>query len=203
MIAEAELDRMRLPGRYYDVKVNSRFGTLQGGIHGIFAMYDMIGDTILRIRMFIFVVVQAEGIGFIFTKQGIGLFFIVQERNRYIFVLNTDGIIIYLVQYRFIILPAPAPGIAKPGSGQYMQAGRFRPPVVNGYFNQYIIGACLGIFHQYIKIFVFIEEACIQYFKFFFLAGTSAIFLHQPFIRKFLLRILVQHFHIGMGRRGI
>ncbi len=69
---------------------------------------------------------------------------------------------------------------------------------MHGDLNQHILRTVLGIFYKYIEIFILVKNAGIYEFKFGFAAAAAFIFIHQPGIRILLLRILVQHFLVGM-----
>src|SRR5690606_134640 len=59
------------------------------------------------------------------------------------------------------------------------------------------------IFDKYVKVFSLIEDTCVDKFKFGIEFTPPPIFGNQFFVWKSLLRILVQHLHVGMRRSAV
>ena len=62
------------------------------------------------------------------------------------------------------------------------------------------LGRGLGEFHEDVEVAVFIEDAGVEQLEFRLVSAATAILGEQPRVGKFLLGILVQHFHVGMRR---
>src|ERR1700722_15035448 len=67
-------------------------------------------------------------------------------------------------------------------------------------FDAGILRGSLGILNENVEIFTLVENTRINEFIFGIKWGSSPIFFFEFLIRKFLLRIFVEVFHVGMGR---
>src|ERR1700743_1071461 len=74
---------------------------------------------------------------------------------------------------------------------------------MDGYFYQYIIGRVLGVFYKYSKISIIMKQTGINQFKFRIVSAPAFIFINQPTIRVFALRVFVQHFLVRMCWRVV
>ena len=97
----------------------------------------------------------------------------------------------------------PRPGIAKPELRQKVEHGRFRAAIVDRHPEQGVVGRGLGIFHEDVEIAIRVEDAGVEKLEFRLISAATAILGAQPRVGKLLLRILVQHLHVGMRRRGV
>ena len=61
-----------------------------------------------------------------------------------------------------------------------------------------VLNVVFGIFNENVEISVFIKYSGIHNFKFRIVFSPDPVFLNQLFVREFILRILVQHFHIAV-----
>ena len=73
----------------------------------------------------------------------------------------------------------------------------------NGDADKNIVRTVFGILGLDVKVPVFVKRAGILEFEFALEQATLTIFPHQPGIGIFRLRILIERFHVGMGRHGI
>ena len=98
---------------------------------------------------------------------------------------------------------APGPAVAEPERRQELQLGRFRPAVVDRDLDQHVLGAGLGIFDEDVEITVLVEDPGID--QLIFEAGAPArrIGFDQILIGVAGLRIFVEIFHVGVGRRAV
>jgi hypothetical protein len=81
--------------------------------------------------------------------------------------------------------------------------GRFRTAVVDGDLDQDILRGGLGILDEYIKVAVLIEHSRIDELILEVLPATVPVGLDQVGVGVRRLRILVEVFHIRMGRRTV
>ncbi len=84
-----------------------------------------------------------------------------------------------------------------------MQRGRIRPAVERGDLDEDVFHIRFRVFHEDVEIPVVLEHARIQQLKLRIRAPALSVFLHQPAVRKFRLRVLVQHAHVAVSWRGI
>ena len=77
------------------------------------------------------------------------------------------------------------------------------PAVHNGDPHQRVVGARFRVFDGHIEIAVVVKDAGIVNLEFWVLAAAGAILSNQPCVRKLGLRILVEHPHVGVGRRAV
>src|SRR5438874_6215848 len=93
----------------------------------------------------------------------------------------------------------PAPGIAKPQCWDQVQFGILWSAIKGFHANANIFGTGLGILNEDVEVAVIVEDAGIQQLIFHSAAVAPAVLLDQLTIRKFSLRILVQHLHVAVG----
>src|SRR6478752_4262829 len=84
-----------------------------------------------------------------------------------------------------------------------MQCRGLGPPIENRASNQDILWGFFGILHVDIKVAILVENARLYQLVLGFVAGSLAVNFQQLGVRKRVLRILVEPFHIGMRRRRI
>ena len=68
---------------------------------------------------------------------------------------------------------------------------------------QGVVGRGLGEFHEDVEIAICIEDAGVEQLEFRLISAATAILGAEPCVGELLLRILVQHLHVGMRRRGV
>src|SRR5690242_16755158 len=103
----------------------------------------------------------------------------------------------------FVMVPSPAPCVAKPERWENMQLGRFGTAIAGGDADQDILGTCLGIFYKHVKIAIFSEDARIEQLVLGRTLAALTVRFNQVPIREGTLRVFIKHLHVRMGRRGI
>ena len=66
------------------------------------------------------------------------------------------------LQFRFLSLAAPRPGVAKPQSGQHLDLGQLRAPVANSDLDQDVLRLDLGVLDEDVKVPILVEDAGIE-----------------------------------------
>src|SRR5262249_25179540 len=79
----------------------------------------------------------------------------------------------------------------------------FGTAVLNGHLHQQVVRPALGILNNDVKIAVIIKDAGIEQLELRLVSATAAVLLHEPSVWELALRVLVEHFQVGMGRRGV
>ena len=79
----------------------------------------------------------------------------------------------------------------------------FRPTVVNRDLNQHMFRRLLGVLDEHVEITVVVKYARVEQFVFEFVASALAIRVDKLRVGKRRLRILVQIFHVRVGRRAV
>ena len=69
--------------------------------------------------------------------------------------------------------------------------------------NENILVVGFGVFDENVEVAIFAEDAGVEEFEFWLRATAALIFFHQPSVRKFSLRILIQILHVTMRWRGV
>src|SRR2546430_3744047 len=98
---------------------------------------------------------------------------------------------------------APGPGVAKPKRWKQVQGSRFGATIVGRDANENILVVGFGVFDENVEVAIFAEDAGVEQFEFRFRAAAALIFVHQPAVRKFGLRILIQILHVAVRWCGI
>ena len=83
-----------------------------------------------------------------------------------------------------------------------VQYSLVRAAIVRSDEHQNVLGRDLCVLHENVEVAVLVEHAGVEQLKL-RLVSAAAVFLHQPAVRKFRLRILVEHFQVRVRRRGI
>ncbi len=84
-----------------------------------------------------------------------------------------------------------------------MQRRSLRTAIGDGNSCQHIVWTGLRVLREDIKVAAVIENTGIEQFKLGIVLSTTAVFLHQPLVGKFSLRIFVERPHVGVRRRGV
>ncbi len=84
-----------------------------------------------------------------------------------------------------------------------MQRSRLRSAIERGDLDQNILDVGLCVFYEHVEIAVLMKHACIQQLKLGVRSPALSVFLHQPAVREFRLRVFVKHPHIAVSRCGI
>src|SRR5580698_1706116 len=106
-------------------------------------------------------------------------------------------------EFRTDTVSVPRPSIAKPSRRQHPYRSRFRATVRDRYFDEHVLNVSLGILDENIEIAVPVEYAGIEQLVFCLALAAATVFLHQVCVRKRGLGVLIEVFHVGMGRRVI
>ena len=69
--------------------------------------------------------------------------------------------------------------------------------------DQDIVGAGFGVFDDHVEITIVVENAGVDELELQIAFAAPAVFFNQPPVRKFRLRVLVEKFHVGVGRRRV
>src|SRR5260370_26498845 len=75
--------------------------------------------------------------------------------------------------------------------------------VVRSHEHEDVFRRGFRIFHEDVEVAVIGENAGVQQFEFELRPVAAAVFLEQSRVRKFRLRIFVEHFQVGMGRGSV
>ncbi len=100
-------------------------------------------------------------------------------------------------------LRLPAPRVSKQQLRQDVQRRGRGAAVVRGHAHHHIIHGGLGVFDEDIEIAIALEDAGVEQFVFRRAVAPSAILRNQVDVGKRRLGILVEHFQIRVGRRGV
>src|SRR6185503_14865072 len=84
-----------------------------------------------------------------------------------------------------------------------MQRGTIRTAVRDGDLYENILGRVFRVFDEHVEIAAFVEYARIEQLVFEVVTAPTGVRLRQIIIGKRRLRVLVEIFHIRMGRRRI
>src|SRR5437879_320486 len=95
-------------------------------------------------------------------------------------------------------VPAPGPSVSKPKLRQDVQSGGFRPAIHRGDSNENVFDAGFGILDENVKIAVPGKNTCVEQFKLRLTTAATLVLLQQGFVRKFRLRIFVEHAHVAV-----
>ncbi len=206
--AQAQSEHASFSGRNIQGIVCRRFGTVVGGVDGIFlAADDMIIDTVFGVGARVVCMKESTGVGFVFTEQQSRCIRAIQPVISRFVLLSMDDpaivLVFFLIQRRFGQTRCPRPGITKPECRQYSQICRFRATVDSTDPDQNVFRISLGIFYKNIEIPVFIENPGIQQLVLRFLPGTPFAGSNQIFVGISSLRIFVEVLQIAVGGSGI
>ncbi len=69
--------------------------------------------------------------------------------------------------------------------------------------NENILVVGFGVFDENVEVAIFAEDAGVEEFEFGLRATAALIFVHEPAVRKFGLRILIQILHVAVRWRGV
>ena len=84
-----------------------------------------------------------------------------------------------------------------------MERGRFFPPVAQADLDEYIVGGFLGILDEDIKVAILVKHARVEQLILRLRAIAAPVRLHEIVIGVGRLGILVEIFHVGVGRRAV
>ena len=84
-----------------------------------------------------------------------------------------------------------------------MNRRRVRAAIAHANLDQNIGWRLLGVFHENIEVTILVENAGINQLVLRFGATAPPVRLNEITIRKFILRIFVEHLHIRVGRRTV
>src|SRR5882724_4507939 len=86
-----------------------------------------------------------------------------------------------------------------------MNRRRFRSPIVNVDAHEHVLWSSLGVFNKHVEVAVVVENAGVEQLEL-RLAGVAfapPVLLHKLRVRKFPLRILVEHLQVRVRGRGV
>ena len=84
-----------------------------------------------------------------------------------------------------------------------MNRRRVRAAIAHADLDQNVGWRLLGVFHEDIEVAILVENAGINQLVLRFGATAPPVRLDQIAIRKFILRIFVEHLHVRVGRRTV
>ena len=84
-----------------------------------------------------------------------------------------------------------------------MQLGRFRSPVGCRDPHQDVFRTGFGILHEDVEVAVVVEDAGVEQFVLHLVPRAAAVRLHQIGVGIGRLRVLVEVFHVRVGRRAV
>ena len=97
----------------------------------------------------------------------------------------------------------PRPGVAKPNRRQQMQRCCFGPAIGRGDANQNVVRRVFGIFSEDVEVSAIVENSSVRQLELRLVPAAPAIFLDQPRVGIFRLRIFVERLQVGVRRRRI
>src|SRR5260370_31795312 len=108
--------------------MGSCLGALQLGVDGVFvSLHDAVDDTVVAVRLLIGLIERLLGIGFVCSEQYIDTAFTIEEALPKEALSSGNGPHVRAgggdLELRFVFLPTPRPGVAKPKGGQHMDLG--------------------------------------------------------------------------------
>src|SRR5229473_5644812 len=95
-------------------------------------------------------------------------------------------------------IPAPGPGVSKPKLRQDVQCGGFGPAIYRGDSNENVFDVGFGILDENVKIAASGKNTCVVQFKLRLTTAATLVLFQQGFVRKFRLRIFVEHAHVAV-----
>src|SRR5690242_11078084 len=101
------------------------------------------------------------------------------------------------------MLATPDPSVAIPQGRHQVEGSRFWPPVRDAYPDENIVRISLGILDLNIKIPVAIEDSGIGELELRFAPCAATVFLDQPGVGEFGLRIFIERPHVRVRRGGV
>ena len=108
-----------------------------------------------------------------------------------------------LLQVRPVGWPLPRPLVAEPERRQHVNLGRLRTAIVDCDLDQDVVGRLLGVLDEDVEIAILVEDARVEQLVFKFLPAAGTAGIDKVGVGKRRLRILVQIFHVRMGRRAV
>jgi len=97
----------------------------------------------------------------------------------------------------------PAPVIARPELGQYLQACGLVRTVMHGDAHEDIVGLMLGVFDADVAVVVVCKRTGIEDFILGVRQPATGVFGDQVGVRKGRMGVFVEHAHVGMARHAI
>ena len=97
----------------------------------------------------------------------------------------------------------PRPQITEPDGWQEVQRGSFGSAIVHRNLDQQIFGRGLGVFHEHVEIPILIEHPGVQQLVLEVVRPAPVVFTNDLAVRVRRLRVLVQVFHVRVGRRRV
>src|SRR6266699_2070305 len=84
-----------------------------------------------------------------------------------------------------------------------MNCRRLRPAIMDRDEHEDVLRIRLGVFDEDIEVAVVVEDAGVEQLELRLVFAATTVLLHKPAIGKFTLRILIEHFQVGMCWRGV
>ena len=97
----------------------------------------------------------------------------------------------------------PGPGVPEPEGGEHMEGRRRRTPVCHADLDQQVLGIGLGVLHKHVEVPVLVEHARIEKLVLQLLPCPAPVCRHQVIVGEGGLGVLVEVFHVRMGRRAV
>ena len=211
--AEPQADHLGLTGADLEPAVCRDLGALLAGVHRLLpALYHAVVDAVLDVGALVRLPEKQRVVGFVlgeeqrhftFAEKGEFTQQRVRRRDR-----ARPGRGLDLLEGWFrggsVGFGNPRrPVVAEPECRQKMQLGRIRSPIGGRDPHENVFGFALGVLHEDVEIPVVIEDAGVEELIFHLLPRPSAVCLYQVGIGKRRLGILVEVFHVGVGRGAV
>ena len=205
-LGQAKANCRGLSRPHLELVVRGGLGPLQPRIYGFLpARDDEIVDPVLYIRPRVGRAEDSLIIGLVLGEEQRGLPFAIEEivaefgigrGNAHDAVLRDDR-----SQGGLRRFGPPSPDIAKPERGKHVNRRHVRAAIAHADLDQNVGWRLLGVFHEDIEVAILVENASINQLVLRFSATAPPVRLDQITIRKFTLRIFVEHLHVRVGRR--
>ena len=209
MIGEAPAHRDRLAGGDRRVVVRGGLRALLRGVDPVGpAMHDGLADAVLDVGSGIGDAKEALGVGVVLGEQERGPVRKAVEippASAEVGVLGAHGRPRHDAQRGPCRGVAPRPGVAVPQVRQHVQRGRRRAPVDGRDPAQEVLRSGLGILDEHIEVAALLEGLAQRVDQLELARGARPppVLLDQEGVGVRDLRVLVEHPHVGVGRRAI
>src|SRR5437867_1160662 len=84
-----------------------------------------------------------------------------------------------------------------------MNCRRLRPAIMDRDEHEDVLRIRLGVFDEDIEVAVVVEDAGVEQLELRLVFAATTVLLYKPAVGKFTLRILIEHFQVGMCWRGV
>ncbi len=98
---------------------------------------------------------------------------------------------------------SPAPCVAEPEGGQYVQWSGLGSPVDGGHLHQDVAFGRLGVLHEHVPVALLREHSGVEQFVLVVASAACPVHRRQLLVGEGGLRILVQEFQVAVSGRGV